>query len=167
MNQGEVDEEEETKKASAERAERISAKIHALVWVLVALTVVYFTDLPHLLFSDKINRYVTCWNESYGIAKLVDLLCFRWALNLAVTLFFTNVGIFLYLTVWLPYVLKVTAPWEVYCPNMIPTATGLGVVSMILTMIAFWPVWGMLSPLIVIVLVIGFIFSAHFIPWPF
>jgi hypothetical protein len=33
-------------------------------------------------------------------------------------------------------------------------------------MIAFWPAWGMLSPLFVAVLVIGLIFSAHFIPWP-
>ena len=37
----------------------------------------------------------------------------------------------------LAYILKITAPWDVYCPNMIPTATGLGVASTILTMIAF------------------------------
>jgi hypothetical protein len=80
--------------------------------------------------------------------------------------FSANVGIFFYLTVWMPYVLKVTAPWDIYCPNMIPTATGLGAASSFLAMIAFWPVWGMLSPLFVVVLVIGLIFSAHFIPWP-
>ena len=90
----------------------------------------------------------------------------RWALNLAVLLFFCNIGIFLYLAVWLPYVMKITAPWDVYCPNMIPTATGLGVTSLILAMIAFWPVWGMLSPLFIVILAIGLLFSAHFIPWP-
>jgi hypothetical protein len=58
VNQGEVEEEDENKKASAERAERISAKIHALFWVLAAITVVYFTDLAQLLFSDKLNRLV-------------------------------------------------------------------------------------------------------------
>jgi hypothetical protein len=48
--------EDETKKVSAERAERISAKIHALVWVIAAIAIVYGTDLAHLVFSDKLNR---------------------------------------------------------------------------------------------------------------
>lgn len=48
--------EEETKKVRAERAERISAKIHAIFWVLAAIAIVYFTDLPSLIFSEKLNR---------------------------------------------------------------------------------------------------------------
>jgi hypothetical protein len=63
-------------------------------------------------------------------------------------------------------VLKVTAPWDIYCPNMIPISTGLAVSCMVLLMVAFWPVWGMLSPIYITVMVMGLIFSAHFIPWP-
>lgn len=48
--------EEESKKIRAERADRISAKLHALVWVLAAIGVVYFTDLFNLIHSDKLNR---------------------------------------------------------------------------------------------------------------
>jgi hypothetical protein len=80
--------------------------------------------------------------------------------------FFANIGIFVYLTVWLPYILKITAPWDIYCPNMIPLATGLGVACAFFCMVAMWPVWGILTPLYTAILVIGFIFSAHFIPWP-
>lgn len=49
-------EEESTKKVRAERADRISAKIHALVWVFAAMAIVYFTDFFTLLHSDKLNR---------------------------------------------------------------------------------------------------------------
>jgi hypothetical protein len=72
VNQGEVDEEDENKKASAERAERISAKIHALFWVLAAITIVYFTDLGPLLFSDKLNRLVFTNEVSRYMFNQVD-----------------------------------------------------------------------------------------------
>lgn len=50
--------EEESKKIRAERADRISAKLHALVWVLAAIGVIYFTDFFNLVHSDKLNRLV-------------------------------------------------------------------------------------------------------------
>jgi hypothetical protein len=33
-----------------------------------------------------------------------------------------------YLTVWLPYVQRITLSWNVYCPRAIPTATAIGLV---------------------------------------
>lgn len=48
--------EEESKKVQAERADRISAKIHALFWVLTSIAIIYFTDLSSLIYSDKLNR---------------------------------------------------------------------------------------------------------------
>ncbi len=92
---------------------------------------------------------------------------FRVCLNLTLVCFAANFGIMLYLTLWLPCVLKVTAPWEVYCPNMIPAATALGVGAVVFSVIAFWPIWGLLTPLLVLVLLMGLLFSTHFIPWPF
>ena len=35
----------------------------------------------------------------------------------------------LYLAVYLPCIARIQAPWEQYCPNVIPVATLAGVVS--------------------------------------
>lgn len=96
---------------------------------------------------------------------LVQMVC-RIALNVAVVAFTVVVGIFFYLAVWLQYMKKVTVPWDIYCPNMIPTATGASVVCFISLIVTFWPSWGFLSPLFVGALTIGGIFSTAFIPWP-
>ena len=50
-------EEEESKKIRAERVERITSKIHALVWVVASVGTVYFTDLFALIHSDELNRF--------------------------------------------------------------------------------------------------------------
>lgn len=92
-----------------------------------------------------------------------------YALNLAMFSFAIMFMLFLYLSIWLPVVQKVnvnTVPWEIYCPNVIPASTAAGVVFYISLVVAFWPAWGMLSPLFIGFLCIGAIFSAHFIPWP-
>lgn len=50
-------EEEETKKIRAERIEKISAKIHAVIWVMAAVTVFFLTDTINLINkSTKMNR---------------------------------------------------------------------------------------------------------------
>jgi hypothetical protein len=91
----------------------------------------------------------------------------RVALNVAIALFAIVVGIFFYLSFWLPVVMKENLPWHLASPNMIPISTTCGVLSYISTMVAFWPVWGLMSPLFVTLFSLGLIFSAHFIPWPF
>ena len=59
-----------------------------------------------------------------------------------------SVTVLLYLTVWLPVVMKNTIPWDIYCPRMIPAATLFGVMSIVFFMVAFWPLWGLLTPLV-------------------
>jgi hypothetical protein len=54
----ETDQEQQDKKRQAERVELISAKIHALVWIVISIFLAKFTDLAGLVFSDRINRYV-------------------------------------------------------------------------------------------------------------
>lgn len=169
VNQQEAGE-EEFKKIRAERADRISAKLHALVWVIVAVALIYFTDFFDLICSDKLNRYFIYMHVLTSFTLFShpapSFLILRFALNLAIVCLFSNIGIFLYLTVYLPYILKVTAPWDIYCPNMIPISTMLGVAFTLCFMLAFWPVWGILTPLYVAILLVGLIFSAHFVPWP-
>lgn len=52
--------------------------------------------------------------------------CCRVCLDIGIACFFANLCIVFYLTVWLPYVQKVTLPWDIYCPRMIPAATAIG-----------------------------------------
>ena len=139
--------EEANKKKRGERIDRITAKLHALVWVVLSISIILYTNLLNVAYSDeRVNRY---------------------SLNFAVVCFVANMGIVLYLTLYLPLVLKVTAPWEIYCPHLIPISTVLGLLVVFLLVVAFYPIYGMLTPLIIGILLMGFLFSSHFLPWPF
>lgn len=49
---------ETEKKRKAERVERITVKIHAFIWVVLAFALAYFTDVIALLQDpEKTNRY--------------------------------------------------------------------------------------------------------------
>lgn len=138
---------EQAKKIRTKTLDQVSAKVHALFWVATAIALIFYLDIGNVVLNDvRVNRV---------------------ALNLAVFSFFSNVTICLYLIFWLPYVKKNTLPWEVFCPRMIPTATALGLTCIISAILAMWPVWGFLSPLIIFFLCLGLMMFSHFIPWPF
>lgn len=50
------EDEEKNKKLQAQRVDKISAKIHAAIWVALAGLLAHFTGTVNLLFSDRINR---------------------------------------------------------------------------------------------------------------
>ena len=54
--QSEPEEEGEnlSKKERAERIERITSKIHALIWLLLTAFLIYFTDLINLLLESNV-----------------------------------------------------------------------------------------------------------------
>jgi len=60
------------KKLQAQRIEKITAKIHAFVWVLLAVLLAYFTDLPSLVVSDRINRCVSLHCISHTTDILIE-----------------------------------------------------------------------------------------------
>jgi hypothetical protein len=66
-------------------------------------------------------------NEYVDVLPLLLYLCRVW-FNIAAATFGANCVIMAYLTVWLPYVQRITLSWNVYCPRAIPTATAVGVV---------------------------------------
>jgi hypothetical protein len=138
---------EEDKKKQAERIERITAKIHALFWVILSALICYYTDIITIITMDD--------------GKVI-----RSALNLAIICIMTNICIIFYLTIYLPFFMRINTPWEIYCPRMIPASTALGVLSIISAIVAFWPLWGLLTPLVIMTLCMGILFSTHFIPWP-
>ena len=75
-------------------------------------------------------------------------------------------SVVVYLAVYLPWYKKIndSQMWDIHCPHAIPCATLCGSISIVSFTIAIWPVWGLLSPLIVFILVMGVIFASHFIP---
>lgn len=56
--QTEPEEQESNKKQRAEKIEKITAKIHAFLWVVASIGLIYFTEL-FLIVNDsgKVNRY--------------------------------------------------------------------------------------------------------------
>ncbi|KAL7526117.1 hypothetical protein ACHAXR_001324 [Thalassiosira sp. AJA248-18] len=137
------------------RSERISDKLHALVWVLVAYAIASYTHLFHTVFTDE---------------RII-----RPIFHASIVLFSINFVLTLYLTVYLPFKFPVTpihktpasSPkfWEVYCPRVIPTMTACGIIGSFLLVRACYPVWGFLTPFILGVVALGMFFSLHFIPW--
>lgn len=132
--------------ARKELVETIANKMHAACWVGGAAFVMYYTDFwLVLLADDRVNR----------IALDISLLCGG---------AFMAIGF--YLIVWLGYIKQSKYKWEVMAPRAVPTATGFGVIGVITFMVAFWPVWGLLTLPITILYLIGTLFLAHFIPLP-
>eukprot|EP00611_Tribonema_gayanum_P015252 TRINITY_DN27083_c0_g1_i1.p1 TRINITY_DN27083_c0_g1~~TRINITY_DN27083_c0_g1_i1.p1 ORF type:complete len:160 (-),score=43.35 TRINITY_DN27083_c0_g1_i1:82-561(-) len=138
--------EEERKRRRTELAERISNKLHAAFWTIVAGVVVYYTDFVRVLLQD--DRVKRPW------------------FNLATACFAVNCVIMGYLTLWLPLVQRVSTPWNIYCPRAIPAATAVGVICGVSLNLALWSVWGFLTPLILLVVFMGCLFFLHFVPWP-
>ena len=56
--------------------------------------------------------------------------------------------------------------WNVYCPRVIPTMTVLGLTCGFSLIRGLWPVWGLLTPLILGLVAMACLMSLHFIPIP-
>jgi len=131
--------------ARSKSAENVSNKIHALFWCLLGGFVLIKTDFLHVAFSDpKVNRLY---------------------FNLSLILLATNSVLGLYLIIYLPYIARVTLPWDKYCPRVIPTITIVGTICFGTLIKALWPVWGFLTPLILTSIGMAAMFSLHFIPF--
>ena len=137
------------------RSERISDKLHALAWVIVASLTASYTHFFHTIFTD---------------ARII-----RHIFNTSMALFSINIILTIYLVVYLPFrfrpspTFKVSASspefWGVYCPRVIPIMTACGIVGSFLLVRSCFPIWGFLTPLIIAVIAVGMFFSLHFIPW--
>ena len=116
-----------------------------MFWVALAGAVLYSTDFLKEIFTNP----------------LVNKLYF----NVSLAILAINSIIGLYLCIFLPYIARVDIPWDKYCPRVIPTATVLGLVCMGTSTKALWPVWGLLTPFVLVSLGMGALFSLHFIPF--
>ena len=132
------------RRARRSAMDTVSNKLHALLWVLAAAAVVIFTDVPRITFTDE--RISQVW--------LIIALC---ASGMAA-------ACALYLTVYLPYIARVYAAWEVYCPNVVPMATLSSLAAFLAFSIAIWPVYGLLTVPLLSVLCVGGLMAFHFVP---
>ncbi len=132
--------------ARQETIDNVWTKLHSLFWISVSGLVLYSTDLPHRSLHDPdVNR--NC-------------------LNLAVVCTSANLVIFLYATLYLPLVEKIQTSMDIYAPKMVYMSTFLVVFSLLLYVIAFWPLFGALTPFIILVLTLGLVLFLSLIPWP-
>ena len=134
------------KQRRSELAERVATKIQAAAWVAAGAFVSYQTDLPTVLLSGADTNRFWC--------------------DVAAACFAANCVLCFYLTVWLPHVQRIDLEWNVYCPRVIPTMTVLGLTCGFSSVRGLWPVWGLLTPLILALVAMACLMSLHFIPMP-
>lgn len=146
QNDGDSDESKILKNERAKRIERITEKVHSAFWVGLSIIILYYTNIINQAFHDE---------RVQGIALTLAIICFT-----------INICLVIYSTIWLPLVVKIRVPTEIYAPKIIPLSAALGVSTIILFMYAFWPIYGFLTPLLIMILTLGLLFSTHFIPWP-
>jgi len=133
-------------KRREDRIEYITEKVHSAFWVGISIFIVWYTDLiDKALFSDELDRF---------------------SLNIAVLCFVTSTSLMLWATVYLPYTQNPPIPIHLYSPNLVPVATALGLFCLIFSILALWPLYGLLAPIMVLVLTFGVLMSTHFLPWP-
>lgn len=57
--QTEIPIEQDVKKTRADRIERITAKLHALIWIAASVAILFYTDILQIAVGDpRVNRYV-------------------------------------------------------------------------------------------------------------
>ena len=72
--------------------------------------------------------------------------------------------IFLYLVVWVRCVRRIHLDWALWAPGAIESATGATVLAFLSFLIALFPLYGMLTPLLEVVILVGWVMLSHFIP---
>lgn len=116
-----------------------------VVWLVAAMAVFYYSDFyPALKYDPRINR--------------------TW-LNIGLMLIAVNIGIALFLIIWISCVQKINSDeWERRYPAAIPVATGAFIIGAICLTVGLWPVWSILTPLILFVLFMGFVVIVTMLP---
>lgn len=133
----------EEKKSVANSMDVVYVKAQALVWVILSLLFVCFTDFfEHLTDSD-------------GSKTCLFFMSFFLTINCI---------LFLYATVYLPYVLKVKLPCSIYSPRLIPLACISWVFFFLSISTYYFEFYGFLAPFLILFLLFGLLNTTHFIP---
>ena len=120
----------------------MSDRVQALFWIAVACLIVYKTNFFRQLWeNDDINE----------VFMSLALICLG-----------INVSLMFYVTLIRP--LQGLDDNLENLPSLIPIMSVAGVLLPIFLILAIWPIWGILSPVYIFVLTMGYIFVLTFLP---
>jgi len=126
-------------------------KLSALLWIVVAASLVWYIKLPDVIVAsydpDNKGKQLAMFWFNVGLAGFAG-----WCLMA------------LYLVIWLKYIKRIEVEWEEYSPRAIPIATVCAVSSLLGFVVSFWAVWGLLTLPIIWFLFLGALNLAHFVP---
>ncbi|XP_033633068.1 transmembrane protein 128-like [Asterias rubens] len=117
--------------------------LQTLLWILATAAILYYTDLIPAIKED--HRIYRSW------------------LYLGLVLLAIPVCIGGYLIVFLSWIKK-NSDWENAVPMAIPLATGTFIAGSICLNIAIWPVYSILTPVMLFTLFMGFIVVVSLLP---
>eukprot|EP00899_Mesostigma_viride_P020695 jgi/Mesvir1/28627/Mv24188-RA.1 len=118
--------------STEEVRQTLLGKLEALAWCLVATGVVYFGD----------------WHRNLVDLIIHDPRISRRPLWLGSVCVVLNLAIFLYLVLWLPRTKREQRDWTVAAPRAIPSATAAGLLATVFFLVALWPIYGLLTPIV-------------------
>ena len=133
-------EREERKRKWVGRLTRMGDHAHHLFWMAAAIAVLYYSNFFTVIFTHS------------GVNPLF----------FALTLM--GFGIFASMTLYALFGLPRDEDIEVVAPRLIPTATAIGFTTFMSALIAFWPVWGWYTPLMLVVMLMGYLMSGQVMP---
>ena len=85
-------------------------------------------------------------------------------LNISLICIAFMVTVLLYISIVGPWILRKNVDMEKDLPQMVPLMALSGVVNFLCFVLAMWPVWGILTPVYILVIFFGSTFSMMFLP---
>ncbi|XP_076465592.1 transmembrane protein 128-like [Babylonia areolata] len=137
------EETERNKRLDQEKHERLYKRqrfaaftVQNVLWMVASMAVFHFSEFHNVVrFDPRINR--------------------MW-FNVGVGLIGVTLAIAVFMIVWLSLVKKVHSDdWEKRHPAAIPVATASFIIGSLCLLKGLWPVWGLLTPLILVTLFMG------------
>ncbi|KRX09548.1 hypothetical protein PPERSA_12291 [Pseudocohnilembus persalinus] len=116
----------------------------AAAWVIGTVYLIYYTNFFKVLFNhENVNQLF------FGIFMITMGI---------------NIAIAFYVTVIMPYILKIKEEFDTYSPRILYVGTISGTLCFFSLIICIWPVFKFWSPFIIFTFLMGYINVAHFLP---
>ena len=122
------------------RLNYLTDRIQSITWILATIFVIYYS-----------NFFLVIWEN-----ERVNSLFFSIVL--------ITFGIFASMISYAAFSIKNIDDIEVTTPRLIPVASTAGFLCFISSLVAFWPVWGWYTHLMLITMVMGYLMAGSFIP---